>query len=107
MSLQILSRCQYLLPLAIAVAFQIPKTSMTHTLAAVEKAALVDMRPNPKDGRSKQVWLTEKGRQFRMAAIARLSTDFTDLKKVFPPEKIAPLLPVLAEIRVYLDKLRD
>ena len=94
-------------PLAIASAFQVPKTSMTHTLAGLEKGGLVEMRPNPKDGRSKQVWLTEKGQQFRLGAINRLSDDFSELKQVFPPEKIAPLLPVLAEIRTYLDQLRD
>ena len=94
-------------PLAIASAFQVPKTSMTHTLAGLVKNGLVDMRPNPKDGRSKQVWLTDKGRQFRMEAIGRLSSDFAELKRIFPPEKIAPLLPVLAEIRAYLDQLRD
>jgi DNA-binding MarR family transcriptional regulator len=94
-------------PLAMASAFQVPKTSMTHTLAGLEKAGLVDMKPNPKDGRSKQVWLTDKGRQFRMDAIMRLSGDMEEFRQVFPPEKIAPLLPLLADIRVYLDKLRD
>lgn len=94
-------------PLAIATAFQVPKTSMTHTLAGLEKGGLVVMKPNPKDGRSKQVWLTEKGKDFRMNAIAQLSGDMSDFKKTFPPEKIAPMLPLLAEIRSYLDKLRD
>ena len=94
-------------PLAIASAFQVPKTSMTHTLAGLEKAGLVAMKPNPKDGRSKQVWLTEKGKNFRMAAIEQLSGDMFDFKNTFPPNKIAPMLPLLAEIRAYLDKLRD
>ncbi|MGB7285779.1 MAG: MarR family winged helix-turn-helix transcriptional regulator [Salaquimonas sp.] len=94
-------------PLAIATAFQVPKTSMTHTLAGLEKAGLVEMKPNPKDGRSKQVWLTEKGQQFRLNAITHLRGDFTEFQEKFPPDKIGPMLPLLAEIRAYLDKLRD
>ena len=39
-------------PLALARAFQTPKTSMTHTLAGLERHGMVDMRPNPKDNRS-------------------------------------------------------
>lgn len=94
-------------PLAIANAFQLPKTSMTHTLAGLESAGMVEMKPNPKDGRSKQVWITEKGRNFRMDAITALSTDMEGFNQIFNMEKIGPILPVLAEIRTYLDKLRE
>ena len=34
-------------PLALAKAFQVPKTTMTHTLAGLLKHGFVDMRPNP------------------------------------------------------------
>ena len=48
-------------PLELARAFQVPKTTMTHTLAGLGKRGLVDMRPNPGDGRSKRVWLYRCG----------------------------------------------
>lgn len=94
-------------PLAIANAFQVPKTTMTHTLAGLEKHGLVEMRPNPKDGRSKLVWLTDKGRKFRIDAIEALMPEFMELAEKFPPDLIGKLVPALAEIREYLDKRRD
>lgn len=39
-------------PIAIAQAFQVPKTSMTHSLAVLERAGLIEIRKNPKDVRS-------------------------------------------------------
>jgi len=94
-------------PLAIATAFQVPKTTMTHTLAGLEKHGLVEMRPNPKDGRSKLVWLTDAGRQFRIDAIAGIGPDLEEFGEIFPLEKIGDLVPRLAEIREYLDKRRE
>ena len=62
-------------PLTLASAFQVPKTTMTHTLLGLEARGLVETRPNPKDGRSKQVWLTPTGRAFRDEAIGLLAGD--------------------------------
>lgn len=94
-------------PLVLARAFQVAKTSMTHTLSGLEKRGLVELRPNPKDARSKQVWLTDKGRQVREKAIADLVPAFTEISAALPPEKVAPILPVLQDIRAYLDAARD
>lgn len=93
-------------PMAMARAFQVPKTTMTHTLAGLEKAGLVEMRPNPEDGRSKQVWLTEAGRALRARTIAELVGDYSDLGQAVDPERLAQVLPVLTELRVYLDENR-
>ena len=94
-------------PLALARAFQVPKTSMTHTLAGLEKRGWVDMRANPEDGRSKCVWITETGRGFLFDAIHNLAPGFMEMMEAFPPEKIADLVPRLAEIRTFLDEARD
>lgn len=94
-------------PNVLAQAFQVPKTTMTHTLSGLTKHGLVEMRPNPKDGRSKQVWLTEAGKRFREDAIRALDPDIAALSDRLPPEKIAPLLPALTEIRQILDRARD
>jgi len=93
-------------PMAMARAFQVPKTSMTHTLAGLEKAGLVEMRPNPEDGRSKQVWLTGAGRALRARIIAELAGEYSDLGQALAPERLAAVLPVLTELRVYLDENR-
>ena len=94
-------------PLQIANAFQVPKTTMTHTLAILEKHSLVVMRANPKDGRSKCVWITDEGRTFRDESIAKLSNSLVPLSKQIEADKIEKILPILKELRVYLDENRD
>jgi DNA-binding MarR family transcriptional regulator len=94
-------------PLVLANAFQVPKTTMTHTLAGLEEHGLVEMRPNPDDKRSKRVWLTPQGRAFRNETIQRMVPLFKELSQDIPPEKIAALMPVLQEVRASIDALRD
>ena len=94
-------------PLALARAFQVPKTTMTHTLAVAERRGWVETRANPRDGRSKQVWLTEAGRAFREAAIAGLGPDLAAIARGVAAEDVAALLPRLAALRRYLDARRD
>ena len=94
-------------PLAIANAFQIPKTTMTHTLGGLEKNGLIRMEPNPADGRSKCVWLTEEGRAFRQNAIMSLAPDMMKMAEHIDLEEMAKLIPALAAVREYLDKARD
>jgi DNA-binding MarR family transcriptional regulator len=94
-------------PLKLAKAFQVPKTTMTNTLSGLLDRNLVEMRPNPEDGRSKTVWLTEKGRSFREEAIRSMDPDLTAIGTNFSTDQIAELLPVLAEIRAFMDAQRD
>lgn len=94
-------------PLELANAFQVPKTTMTYTLSGLEKHGLVAMRPNPKDGRSKCVWLTPAGRAFRDDAIAALNPE---LDRLMPELKLADvdtLISDLTQLRVKLDELRN
>lgn len=93
-------------PLEIARAFQVPKATMTHTLSGLVKGGLISMVPNPADGRSKCVMLTTEGRRVRDAAIARLEPEFSRMAEHFPPETISRVLPLLAEMRAYLDSQR-
>lgn len=94
-------------PLHLARAFQQPKTTMTHTLAGLERLGLVQMRPNPRDGRSKRVWITDEGRTFRERAIAALGPDVAGISAQFPPERVAAILPHLVALREILDAARD
>lgn len=94
-------------PLELARAFQVPKTSMTNTLTGLEARGLVEMRPNPADGRSKRVWLTAKGRRFRDDAIATLIPAMEGFAARFSPDDIGALVPRLAEMRAFLDAARD
>ena len=94
-------------PVELASAFQVAKTTMTHTLSGLEKHGFVEMRANPKDGRSKRVWITEAGRDFRDEAIAALVPMMAEMVKEFPPGRLEEILPTLTEVRIYLDELRD
>ena len=67
----------------------------------------VRFAPNPKDGRSKCVMLTDEGRAFRDDAIARLGPDLEAIARDIPPERLAAVLPLLAELRGWLDRERD
>ena len=93
-------------PVELARAFQVPKTTMTHTLAGLVKHGLVDIRPNPNDGRSKCVWLTDAGRELRENLIIRLAKENAGLVAGFDTDKLRTILPILAELRAYLDHHR-
>ncbi|WP_299599101.1 MarR family transcriptional regulator [uncultured Tateyamaria sp.] len=94
-------------PMEMARAFQVPKTSMTHTLKGLEAHGLVETRPNPEDGRSKRVWLTQAGRDLRAEVIAALGPDFAKLTREFDVARLVEIRPVLSDLRAYLDAARD
>ncbi|MGP9804921.1 MarR family winged helix-turn-helix transcriptional regulator [Paracoccus sp. NSM] len=94
-------------PMAIARAFQVPKTSMTHSLAVLERAGLIEIRKNPEDGRSKLVFITDEGRRFRQEAIDSLAPDLKRVAAAFPPDQVTRVLPALEMLRKFLDHDRD
>ncbi|MCU0828910.1 MAG: MarR family winged helix-turn-helix transcriptional regulator [Tabrizicola sp.] len=94
-------------PLELARAFQVPKTSMTHSLAVLERHGLIEMRPNARDGRSKCVFITEPGREFRAAALAAIAPDMAALAARFPAQRLQDALPALTELRQIMDAMRD
>jgi len=93
-------------PMELAGAFQVPKTTMTHTLGLLEKRGHVRLEENPKDGRSKLVWLTDAGRQFRDSALAAAAPDMAVLARTFGPERAAQLIPHLSALREIMDAAR-
>jgi DNA-binding MarR family transcriptional regulator len=94
-------------PVELANAFQVAKTTMTHTLAGLDKAGLIVMRPNESDARSKRIWITDKGREFRLNAIRALEPEMSDLSRSFDEARVKALLPALSDLRKTLDARRD
>ncbi|WP_227267447.1 MarR family winged helix-turn-helix transcriptional regulator [Roseobacter weihaiensis] len=94
-------------PIDLARSFQVPKTTMTHTLKGLERHKLVEMRPNPDDGRSKLVYLTDAGRSLRSEVITALGPDFEHFAAGFDMRKVSAILPVLTELRIFLDEDRN
>ncbi|MBV2358435.1 MarR family winged helix-turn-helix transcriptional regulator [Thalassococcus sp. CAU 1522] len=93
-------------PLELARSFQVPKTTMTHTLAGLEKHKFVELRRNPDDARSKQVWLTETGRRFRDEAIKAIGPDMAPITDVLSEDEIGFLIDALGRLRRRLDEAR-
>ena len=94
-------------PLSIAQAFQVPKTTMTHTLAVLEKRRFIAISPNPKDGRSKVVMLTEAGRKMREDSIAAMIGPLHRIAEGLGQEMVVDLLPRLQRMRKFLDDNRE
>ncbi|MCX7561090.1 MarR family transcriptional regulator [Sulfitobacter sp. F26204] len=94
-------------PIDMARAFQVPKTSMTHTLKGLAAKGYVELRDNPKDGRSKTVWLTPKGRALIEETITRLGPQISALMAGMDLEKVAEILPTLVALRRVMDAARD
>ncbi|MBC2836421.1 MarR family winged helix-turn-helix transcriptional regulator [Paragemmobacter straminiformis] len=94
-------------PVALARTFEVPKTSMTHTLIVLEKHGLVRIEPNPKDGRSKLVWLTPKGRTLRSVAMTALGPDLDALAARVDVQGLAPLRAAMFGLRQVMETLRD
>ena len=90
-------------PIDMARAFQVPKTTLTHTLKGLESRGLIDMRPNPDDGRSKLVYLTDKGRALRQETIAALGPDFDRISERLNMAALQKIVPALKDLRVFLD----
>ncbi len=94
-------------PLDLARAFQVAKTTMTHTLSSLEKAGFIEMRPNAEDARSKRVWITKKGRAFRSNAISEIGPDTASLEQEFSEARVKMILPELEELRKIMDERRN
>jgi DNA-binding MarR family transcriptional regulator len=94
-------------PLELARAFQVPKTTMSHTVGGAQRLGLVELRANPEDGRSKRVWLTEAGRRFRADAVDALAPDLVEILDGVGPDLLAELLPRLQALREDMDARRS
>lgn len=94
-------------PIDMARAFQVPKTSMTHTIKGLVAHGLVELRDNPQDGRSKTVWLTDAGRALVPETIGKLVPDIGPILGQIEIEKLIAILPTLVEVREVMDAARD
>jgi DNA-binding MarR family transcriptional regulator len=94
-------------PTELARAFQVTKAAMTNTLARLEARGLVEIGPDPKDGRAKRVALTNKGRRLRDRAIKALGPELAEIEAHIPVRDFARALPFLQRLRAYLDEARE
>ncbi len=94
-------------PIEMARAFQVPKTSMSHTLAGLEKRDLIRLAPNPADGRGKLVLLTDAGRALRERAIQNITPEIAKMIPLFEQNEAKRIWQSLRKLRTLLDSSRD
>ncbi len=94
-------------PTELTNAFQVTKGAMTHSLGLLSKNGWVAITPDPIDKRSKQVEITDAGREVFATTIAKLSPYYAEMGAAFPSEELSTLSHTLEKIRIFMDNNRD
>lgn len=89
-------------PAQLADAFHVTRGAMTNTLAKLEWAGHIHIRPDWDDARRKFVSLSPAGRSARDAALASIAPILTDLVRAIGHAKVRAVLPVLRDLRLRL-----
>ena len=93
-------------PARLANAFQVTKGAITNTLQRLESRGYVRIVSNPDDGRGKLVSLTAAGRKLREQCVGRVNPLLVDLEATLGKDRFARAIPLLEEVRKYLDNQR-
>lgn len=91
-------------PAQLAKAFHVTRGAMTNTLAKLEWAGHVHIRPDWDDARRKFVGISPAGRAARDAAVACVAPLIGDVVTALGAEKVRAILPVLREIRIRMER---
>ncbi len=89
-------------PAQLAHTFHVTRGAMTNTLAKLEWAGHVHIRPDWDDARRKFVSISPAGKAARDAAVAAISPLVGDVVKTVGEARVRAVLPVLREIRQQL-----
>lgn len=90
-------------PAQLAKSFHVTRGAMTNTLAKLEWAGHVHIRPDWEDARQKFVAISPSGRAAREAALAGVVPLIAEVVQAIGAERVRALLPVLRELRVSLE----
>ncbi len=83
----------------LASAFHLTRGAMSNTLARLERAGHIHVRPDWDDARRKFVSISPAGRRARDEAIAAVSPIIAQVVEEIGPERVRAALPVLRELR--------
>lgn len=83
----------------LAAAFHLTRGAMSNTLAKLEWAGYIHVRPDWDDARRKFVSISPAGRAAREAAIAAVSPIIAQVVEEIGPARVRAALPVLRELR--------
>lgn len=93
-------------PAQLADAIQVRRSTMTSTLGRLTRARLVEVRPDPQDGRGKLVLLTPQGRAMRDDCIAAVGPLLPLAARALDPAEMKQMLGQLRRLRMVLDAAR-
>lgn len=94
-------------PVELARAFQVTKGAITNTLQRLEAGGLIEVRPDPRDGRGKLAAITDKGLRVRNEAVQALAPAVREVAAQFGTKPFRDALPFLQQLRIHLDRARD
>ena len=90
-------------PAQLARAFHVTRGAMTNTLAKLEWAGHIHIRPDWDDARRKFVAISPAGRAARDAAVHAVAPLVADVVQALGSDKVRAVLPVLRELRGRLE----
>ena len=90
-------------PAQLAKSFHVTRGAMTNTIARLERAGYIHIRPDWDDARSKLVSISPAGLQARDSGLAAITPVIAALVGEMGDEKVRAALPILRELRQQLD----
>jgi DNA-binding MarR family transcriptional regulator len=90
-------------PAQLARAFHVTRGAMTNTLAKLEWAGHIHIRPDWDDARRKFVAISPSGRAARDAAVQAIAPLIGEVVQALGPDRVKSVLPVLRELRTRLE----
>ena len=90
-------------PAQLARSFHVTRGAMTNTLAKLEWAGHVHIRPDWDDARQKFVAISPSGRAARDAAVQAVAPLIGEVVQSLGAERVRALVPVLREMRTRLE----
>ena len=90
-------------PAQLASAFHVTRGAMTNTLAKLEWAGYIHIRPDWDDARRKMVAISPAGRQARDQAISSIAPLINQVVGELGLERVRIALPVLRDLRLRLE----
>jgi len=90
-------------PAQLARSFHVTRGAMTNTLAKLEWAGHIHIRPDWDDARRKFVGISPSGRAARDAAVQAVAPLISDLVRDLGADRVRAVLPVLRELRTRLE----
>ena len=90
-------------PAQIAKSFHVTKGALTNTLAKLEAAGHIHIRPDWDDARRKLVTISPAGRSARDGALQAITPVIEETVTFIGGDKVRAILPVLRELRIRLE----